>query len=163
MAQDPAFLWKTDSVGQMPLAHAAAQAMTNRLTQGKVVAELSYGAQGSNFNLQFGQHRTILQHILDYLGPHYGTKGRWNVSVQRGTEQQWLLMIVANCRMTIRGIGKPAEDYINHAQRTLFNVSNIARTASVEPHIQREAPILCHSGTNEVAASISKASPPSTP
>ena len=89
-----------------------------------ITAELSYYADGSNFNLQ-GLPHAVLELVRTYLGDHYGPVGFRNVLVyaERG---RGMLMVVANSRFFLRricatansrsSIGRPAESYINHAQ-----------------------------------------------
>ena len=81
-----------------------------------ITAELSYYANGSNFNLQ-GLPLAVLELVRTYLGDHYGPVGFRNVLVyaERG---RGILMVVANSRFLLRRIyqSRLAESYINHAQ-----------------------------------------------
>ena len=88
-----------------------------------ITAELSYYADGSNFNLQ-GLPLAALELVRTYLGDHYGPVWFRNVLVyaERG---RGILMVVANSRFLLRRIYQscPAESYINHAQCTEWRLT----------------------------------------
>ena len=67
----------------------------------QIVAELSYYASGSNFNLQFGPYKNILLCVQEFLGDHYGNQ-RHNVAVREtATAGRYMLIVVANCRFNV--------------------------------------------------------------
>ena len=89
-----------------------------------VVAELSYYAAGSNFNLQMGGYKQVLMLIQSFLGEHCGPRCRFNVSVIQGDSAQWVLMVVANSRFSISGLGKAPSSYVTAVQQCKWRVAD---------------------------------------
>ena len=92
----------------------------------QIVAELSYYASGSNFNLQFGPYKNILLRVQEFLGDHYGNQ-RHNVVVREtAIAGRYALLIVANCRFNIVEINatkRQKKQYVELAQQHVWHIT----------------------------------------
>ena len=92
----------------------------------QIVAELSYYATGSNFNLQFGPYKNILLCVKEFLGDHYGNQ-RHNVMVRETTTAgRYMLIVVANSRFNVVKINanKGSEKhYVELAQQHVWHIT----------------------------------------
>ena len=92
----------------------------------QIVAELSYYASGSNFNLQFGPYKNILLCVQEFLGDHYGNP-RHNVVVREtAIAGRYALLVVANCRFNIVQINatkRSEKRYVELAQQHVWHIT----------------------------------------
>ena len=91
----------------------------------QIVAELSYYASGSNFNLQFGPYKNILVCMQEYLGDHYGHACHNVVVRETAVAGRYMLMVVANCRLNIVQINATKDSrkhYLELAQQSVWNI-----------------------------------------
>ena len=90
------------------------------------VAELSYYASGSNFNLQFGPYKNILLCVQEFLGDHYGNQ-RHNVVVREtAIAGRYALLVVANCLFNIvqiKGTKGSEKQYVELAQQHVWHIT----------------------------------------
>ena len=95
----------------------------------RIVAEFSYYASGSMFNLQFGPYRNILLCVQEFLGDHYGAGLRHNVMVlETNVAGRYMLAVIANSRFNMSRIGgnpnarKSSSDYLEIAQQRVWHI-----------------------------------------
>ena len=92
----------------------------------QIVAELSYYASGSNFNLQFGPYKNILLRMQEFLGDHYGNQRHNVVVTETAIAGRYMLIVVANCRFNIVQINatKSSEKhYVELAQQHVWHIT----------------------------------------
>ena len=92
----------------------------------QIVAELSYYASGSNFNLQFGPYKNILLCVQEFLGDHYGNQRHKQAVRETAIAGRYMLIVVANCRFNIVEINatkRQKKQYVELAQQHVWHIT----------------------------------------